>query len=177
MNTLIAVVLGAANFFLGYKYYAQPIDKNIVKSDPKKATPAKMYMDGVDFSPASRNVLYGFQFKSIAAAGPITGVITAALLWGWLPALIWLLLGVTFIGWVQDYAAMMMSARRDGDSLSATAHKLMTPTSRKILLVFIFCYLLVIAGAFGNLVSGVLASRATVPLGIVVLALAGLLGG
>ena len=78
MNTLIAVVLGAANFFLGYKYYAQPIDKNIIKADPKKATPAKMYMDGVDFSPANRNVLYGFQFKSIAAAGPITGVITAA---------------------------------------------------------------------------------------------------
>ena len=72
---------------------------------------------------------------------------------------------------------MMMSARRDGDSLSATAHKLMSPTSRKILLIFIFFYLLVIAGAFGNLVSGVLASRATVPLGIVVLALAGLLGG
>jgi carbon starvation protein len=177
MNTVIAVVLGAATFFVGYKYYAQRIDRDIIKSDPKKATPAKMYMDGVDFSPANRNVLYGFQFKSIAAAGPITGVITAALLWGWLPALIWLLLGVTFIGWVQDYAAMMMSVRRDGDSLSATAHKLMSPTSRSILLVFIFCYLIVIAGAFGNLVSGVLASRATVPLGIVVLALAGLLGG
>ncbi len=176
MNTLFAVIAGALTFFFGYQY-AHRIDKDIVKSDPKKATPAKMYMDGVDFSPASRNVLYGFQFKSIAAAGPITGVITAALLWGWLPALIWLIVGVFFIGWVQDYGAMMMSTRRDGDSLSATAHKLMSPTSRTILLVFIFCYLLVIAGAFGNLVSGVLASRAAVPLGIIVLALAGLLGG
>jgi carbon starvation protein len=124
MNTLIAVVLGAATFYLGYQY-ATRIDKTIIKSDPKKATPAKMYMDGVDFSPASRNVLYGFQFKSIAASGPIVGTITAASLWGWLPALVWLLLGVSFIGWVQDYATMMMSARRDGDSLSATAHKLM----------------------------------------------------
>ncbi|MDP3045890.1 MAG: carbon starvation CstA family protein [Chloroflexota bacterium] len=177
MNTLIAVVLGAATFFVGYKYYAQRIDRDIIKADPKKATPAKMYMDGVDFSPASRNVLYGFQFKSIAASGPIVGTITAAALWGWLPALIWLLLGVTFIGWVQDYSAMMMSARRDGDSLSATAHKLMSPTSRTILLIFIFIYLLIIAGAFGNLLSGIFASTPSVPLGIVVLALAGVLAG
>jgi carbon starvation protein len=176
MNTLIAVVLGAATFYLGYQY-ATRIDKTIIKSDPKKATPAKMYMDGVDFSPASRNVLYGFQFKSIAASGPIVGTITAASLWGWLPALIWLLLGVTFIGWVQDYATMMMSARRDGDSLSATAHKLMSPTSRTILLIFIFVYLLIIAGAFGNMLAGIFATTSTVPLGIVMLLLAGLLGG
>jgi carbon starvation protein len=177
MNTLIAVILGAATFFVGYKYYASPIDKNIMKADPKKATPAKMYMDGVDFAPASRNVLYGFQFKSIAASGPIVGTILAANLWGWLPALIWLLLGVTFIGWVQDYAAMMMSVRRDGDSLSATAHKLMSPTSRSILLIFIFVYLLIIAGAFGNMLAGIFATTPSVPFGILVLALAGLLGG
>ena len=176
MNTLIAVVLGAATFYLGYQY-ATRVDKDVIKADPKKATPAKMYMDGVDFSPASRNVLYGFQFKSIAAAGPIVGVITAASLWGWLPALIWLLLGVSFIGWVQDYTAMMMSTRRDGDSLSATAHKLMSPTSRTILLIFIFIYVLVIAGAFGNLVSNTFSSNPSVPLGIITLAIAGLLGG
>jgi carbon starvation protein len=176
MNTLFAVVAGALTFFVGYQY-AIRIDKNVIKSDPKKATPAKMYMDGVDFSPASRNVLYGFQFKSIAASGPIVGTITAATLWGWLPALVWLIVGVTFIGWVQDYAAMMMSARRDGDSLSATAHKLMSPASRQILLVFIFIYLLIIAGAFGNLLAGVFVSTPSVPVGIFVLVLAGLLGG
>jgi carbon starvation protein len=176
MNTLFALALGAGTFYLGHNYYAKKIDQKIMKADPKRITPARMYMDGVDFSPASRYVLYGFQFKSIAAAGPIVGVIAAVSLWGWLPALLWLLLGVTFIGWVQDYSSMMMSVRRDGDSLSATAHKLISPGSRTILLIFIFAYLLVVAGAFGNLMASVFSSTSSVPLGIVVLMLAGFLG-
>jgi len=176
MNTLIALIVGAATFYLGYSFYAKRIDEKIIKSDPKKATPAKMYMDGVDFSPASRNILYGYQFKSVAAAGPIVGAITAAGLWGWLPALLWLILGVTFVGWVQDYSAMMMAARRDGDSISAIAYKLVSPRSRTILLIFLFLYLLLISGAFGNLIAGALLNP-TIPLGITMLALAGLLGG
>jgi carbon starvation protein len=158
-------------------FYARRIDAQIIKADPKKATPAKMYMDGVDFSPTDRNVLYGYQFKSIAAAGPIVGAITAANLWGWLPALLWLLAGVSFIGWVQDYGAMIMAVRRDGDSLTAIAHKLISPRTRTILLLFIFVYLLMILGAFGNLLAGALNGNPSVPLGIVVLALAGVLAG
>jgi carbon starvation protein len=174
---LIALVLGVVVIYLGYMFYARRIDAQIIKADPKKATPAKMYMDGVDFSPTDRNVLYGYQFKSIAAAGPIVGAITAATLWGWLPALLWLLLGVSLIGWVQDYSAMMMTVRRDGDSLTAIAHKLISPRTRTILLIFIFVYLLAIAGAFGNLLAGALNGNPSVPLGIIVLALAGLLAG
>ena len=97
MNTLWIVVIAAVIIYLAYNFYAKQIDKNVIKADPKKATPAKMYMDGVDFMPTSRNVLYGYHFKSIAAAGPIVGVITAANLWGWLPALLWLMIGVSFI--------------------------------------------------------------------------------
>jgi carbon starvation protein len=174
---LIALVLGVVVIYLGYMFYARRIDAQIIKADPKKATPAKMYMDGVDFSPTDRNVLYGYQFKSIAAAGPIVGAITAANLWGWLPALLWLLAGVSFIGWVQDYGAMIMAVRRDGDSLTAIAHKLISPRTRTILLLFIFVYLLMILGAFGNLLAGALNGNPSVPLGIVVLALAGVLAG
>jgi carbon starvation protein len=134
-------------------------------------------MDGVDFSPTDRNVLYGYQFKSIAAAGPIVGAITAANLWGWLPALVWLLAGVTLIGWVQDYGAMMMAVRKDGDSLTAIAHKLISPRTRTILLLFIFVYILMILGAFGNLLAGALNGNPSVPLGIVMLAVAGMLAG
>jgi len=172
MNTLIALVIGVVVIYLGYVYYAKRVDAQIIKADPKKATPAKMYMDGVDFSPTDRNVLYGYQFKSIAAAGPIVGAITAANLWGWLPALLWLLAGVSLIGWVQDYGAMMMAVRKDGDSLTAIAHKLISPRTRTILLLFIFVYLLMILGAFGNLLAGALNSNPSVPLGIIVLALA-----
>lgn len=177
MNTLIALILGLLVIYLGYTFYAKRVDAQIIQSDPKRATPAKLYMDGVDFSPTDRNVLYGYQFKSIAAAGPIVGAITAAALWGWLPALLWLLLGVTFIGWVQDYSAIMMTVRKDGDSITAIAHRLISPRTRTILLIFIFFYLLMIVGAFGNLLAGTLVGNPSVPLGIVVLALAGLLGG
>jgi carbon starvation protein len=177
MNTLIALILGVLVFYLAYTFYAKRIDAQIIKADSKKATPAKMYMDGVDFTPTDRNVLYGYQFKSIAAAGPIVGAITAGALWGWLPAILWLFLGVSFIGWVQDYSSMMMTVRKDGDSLSAIAHKLVSPRTRTILLIFIFFYLLMVVGAFGNLLAGVLVGNASVPLGIVMLAVAGVLAG
>ncbi|MCI0477718.1 MAG: carbon starvation protein A, partial [Anaerolineales bacterium] len=109
--------------------------------------------------------------------GPIVGAITAANLWGWLPALLWLLAGVTLIGWVQDYGAMMMAVRKDGDSLTAIAHKLISPRTRTILLLFIFVYILMILGAFGNLLAGALNGNPSVPLGIVMLAVAGMLAG
>jgi carbon starvation protein len=177
MNTLIALIVGLLVVYLGYTFYAKRVDARIIQADPKRVTPARMYMDGVDFAPADRNVLYGYQFKSIAAAGPIVGAITAAALWGWLPALLWLFIGVTFIGWVQDYSAIMMTVRKDGDSITAIAHRLISPRTRSILLIFIFFYLLMIVGAFGNLLAGTLVSNPSVPLGIIVLGLAGLIGG
>jgi carbon starvation protein len=123
MNTLWVVLVGGVMLYLIYTLYARRIDKEIIQSDAKKATPAKMYMDGVDFMPTNRNVLYGYHFKSITAAGPIIGVILAASIWGWLPAILWLILGVTFIGWASDYSAIMLSVRNDGNSLSAVAYR------------------------------------------------------
>ena len=175
-NTLVAIIIGIVAIFIGYNVYARRIDRNVIQSNANRATPAKMYMDGVDFMPTSRNVLYGYHFKSIAAAGPIVGAITAAALWGWLPSLIWLVLGVMFMGWASDYSAIAVSVRNDGNSLSAIAHKLIAPRTRTVLFVFIFFYLLLVAGAFGTLVATVL-NTPSVPLGIIALALFGLLAG
>jgi carbon starvation protein len=177
MNTLYIVIVGAITIYLAYNFYAKRVDRNVIKSDAKKATPARMYMDGVDFMPTSKNVLYGYHFKSIAAAGPIVGVITAANLWGWLPSLIWLVLGVSFIGWASDYSAIMVSVRNDGNSLSAISHKLIAPRTRMILFTFIFFYLLLIAGAFMGIMAAILSARADVPFGIIMLAVMGLLAG
>jgi carbon starvation protein len=173
---LVAIIIGIVAIFVGYNFYARRIDKNVIQANAKRATPAKMYMDGVDFMPTSRNVLYGYHFKSIAAAGPIVGAITAAALWGWLPSLLWLVLGVMFMGWASDYSAIAVSVRNDGNSLSAIAHKLIAPRTRTVLFVFIFFYLLLVAGAFGTLVATVL-NTPTVPLGIIALAGFGLLAG
>ncbi|HZM23852.1 MAG TPA: carbon starvation CstA family protein, partial [Anaerolineales bacterium] len=157
MNTLWVVVIAVVVIYLAYNYYAKQIDRNVIQADAKKATPAKMYMDGVDFMPTSRNVLYGYHFKSIAAAGPIVGVITAANIWGWLPAILWLMIGVSFIGWASDYSAIMLAVRNDGNSMSAVSHKLIAPRTRTILFVFIFFYLLLVAGAFVGILAAILA--------------------
>ncbi len=176
MNTVFVLFIGAVALFLGYRVYARTIDRDIVQSDAKKATPAKMYMDGVDFMPASRNVLFGYQFKSIAALGPITGPI-AAVQWGWLPALVWIILGTFFIGWVQDYGAMIMGVRRDGDTLAASSYKLVSPRARSILMLFVYFYLLLIMGAFGNLVGKSLMANPRVPFGMIAVTLMGILAG
>jgi carbon starvation protein len=177
MSSLWVVVIGAVVIYLAYNYYARRIDRAVIQSDPKRATPATMYMDGADFMPTSRFVLYGYHFKSIAAAGPIVGVITAANLWGWLPSILWLMIGVTFIGWASDYSAIMMSVRNDGNSLSAISHRLISPRTRTILFVFIFFYLLLIGSAFVGIMAAVLDARPDVPFGILVLAAMGMLGG
>ncbi len=177
MNTLWIVVLATIVIYVAYNFYAKRIDREIIQSDAKKATPAKMYMDGVDFMPTSRNVLYGYHFKSIAAAGPIVGPITAANIWGWVPALLWLLIGVSFIGWVSDYSAIMVAVRNDGNSLSAISHRLIAPRTRTILFTFIFFYLLLVAGAFMGIMSALMAARPDVPFGILMLGIMGFLAG
>ncbi|HUJ01625.1 MAG TPA: carbon starvation CstA family protein [Usitatibacter sp.] len=177
MNTLWIVILGVVTTLLAYNLYAKRVDRNVIQSDSRRATPARMYMDGVDFMPTSRNVLFGYHFKAIAAAGPIVGPITAANLWGWSPALAWLILGVSFIGWVSDYSAIMVAVRNDGNSLSAISHKLIAPRTRTILFVFIFFYLMLLAGAFIGILAATLSARPDVPLGILMLALMGLLAG
>ncbi len=177
MNTLWIVLIAAVIIYLAYNFYAKVVDRDIIQADVKKATPAKMYMDGVDFMPTNRNVLFGYHFKSIAAAGPIVGVITAANLWGWLPSLLWLMIGVSFIGWASDYSAIVVAVRNDGNSLSAISHKLIAPRTRNIMFVFIFFYLLLVAGAFLGIMAALMAARPDVPFGIVMLGVMGFLAG
>ncbi|MFA5901395.1 MAG: carbon starvation CstA family protein [Hyphomicrobium sp.] len=177
MNSFWIVVISVVTIYLAYNFYARWIDRSVIESDAKRATPARMYMDGVDFMPTSRNVLFGYHFKAIAAAGPIVGPITAANLWGWAPSLAWLIVGVSFIGWVSDYSAIMVAVRNDGNSLSAIAHRLIAPRTRTILFIFIFFYLMLLAGAFIGILAAILSARPDVPFGIVVLGLMGLLAG
>jgi carbon starvation protein len=177
MNALLIVLLAVIVQPIVFKFYASRVDRDVIQADRSRATPAKMYMDGVDFMPTNRSVLAGYHFKSIAAAGPIVGVITATNLWGWVPAMLWLILGVSFIGWVSDYSALVVAVRNDGNSLSAIAHRLIAPRTRLILFVFIFFYLLLVAGAFTGIMAATMDARPDTPLGIIMLAVMGLLGG
>jgi len=176
MNSVVVLILGLVVAFIGYRFYAKHIDSKIIKSDPKRATPAKMYMDGVEFMPTSKNILFGYQFKSIAGAAPIIGPIIA-IQWGWLPALIWILAGTFFIGWVQDYSSAMVAMRNDGASFGGLSHKLISPRARVILLAFIYFYLLLIAGAFGNVVVSTTVALKAAPMAWLFLTIGGILAG
>ena len=176
MNAILVLLLAAVGIAVGYGVYAKSIDRRIIQPDPNRTTPAKMYMDGVDFTPASRNVLFGYQFKSIAALGPITGPIIAVQ-WGWLPALIWIMAGTFFIGWVQDYASAVVAMREEGKTFGALSYSLISPRARNLLLIFIYFYLWLIMGAFGTLVGFSLMTQPGIPLGVILVVLLGMLAG
>jgi carbon starvation protein len=176
MNALVVLILSGLGIAIGYGVYAKSIDRRIIQPDDSKATPATMYMDGVDFTPANRNVLFGYQFKSVAALGPILGPIVAVR-WGWLPALLWVIFGTFFIGWVQDYASIVLGVREEGQSFGALSYRLVSPRARSILLIFIYAYLLLIMGAFGKTVGYDLMTKGAVPFGVLGAIGAGLLAG
>lgn len=176
MNSIFVLVLGFIVAFVGYRFYAKHIDSKVLKADSKRMTPAKMYMDGVEFMPTSKNILFGYQFKSIAGAAPIIGPIIA-IQWGWLPALLWILGGSLFIGWVQDYSSAMIAMRNDGASFGGLSHRLISPRARVILLSFIYFYLLLIAGAFGNVVVSTAITLKAAPMAWLFLTLGGILAG
>jgi carbon starvation protein len=176
MNSLWVLLWWVVIVVIGYWVYARHVAKNIFGVDPNRATPAKMYMDGVDFMPANKNILYGFQLNSIAGAAPIIGPIVA-LQWGWLPALIWLGLGVFFIGWLHDFSSAMVSIRSDGETFGAISYKLISPRARKILLTFVYLYLLLVACAFGNVCAGGISGNTALPFPmLVIIAVAFLVG-
>jgi carbon starvation protein len=176
MNAVLTILLSLAGIAVGYGVYAKSLDKNVIQPDDSKATPAKMYMDGVDFTPANRNVLFGYQFKSVAALGPIVGPIVA-IRWGWLPALIWIIFGTFFIGWVQDYTSIVIGVREDGQSFGALSYRFISPRARTLLLTFIYFYLLLIMGAFGKIVGYDLMTNPGVPLGVLLVIIIGLIAG
>jgi carbon starvation protein len=175
MTSLYALILGIVWIVLVYKFYAKRIDQRVILADPKKATPAVMYMDGVEFMPANKNVLFGFQYKSICGLGPVVGAILAVN-WGWLPALLYLMLGVAFLGWIHDYSATMVGVRREGMSLGGMSYTLISPRARTLISIFIYFNLMLSFGAFALLIAGNL-TLPHGPLGVILWVLMGILCG
>jgi len=136
------IVYGAA-----YYFYARWYDKKEWAPDPKRTTPAHMYMDGIEFFPTSKYVLFGFQFKGIAALGPILGPFVGVH-FGFIPALIWLLVGNFFIGWIHDYSALFMSVRNEGKTMGPLTYELISPRARTGLIGFLLFYLILITSVF-----------------------------
>ena len=153
LNTpFLWVVITIAIYIVAYMGYGKWVDRKVWKSDAKRTTPAHMYMDGVEFFPVSRYVLWGYQFKSVAALGPILGPFIG-IAFGWLPALIWIIAGNFFIGWLQDYGSLMLSVRKDGRSFGPITYEFTGAKGRRNLLAFVLFYLIIISATFIALIA------------------------
>ncbi len=143
----IFIGVGLAIYIVGYLLYARYVDRNVWSPNPNVKTPAHMYMDGIEFFPTSKSVLFGFQFKSIAALGPISGPFIA-LVFGWLPAFLWIIFGTFFIGWIHDYTSVMITVRSEGESFGPITYRMVGSRARKGLMGFIIFYLILVMSVF-----------------------------
>ena len=176
MYPAVFVLLGIIVYAIAYFVYGKWYDKTAWQPDPKKPTPAHVYMDGIEFFPANKYVLYGFQFKGIAGLGPILGPFVA-LTYGWIPALIWILLGNFFIGWLHDYSAIMLTVRNEGKTMGPLTYELISPRARNALLGFLLFYLILITAVFVFLCGVFFLSYPASVLGTFFVVLAGIISG
>ena len=147
MMILAVVVLGGAYLIYG-RYLAKKWGV-----DPEAKTPAYELEDGVDYVPADTNVVFGHQFASIAGAGPINGPIQAAM-FGWLPVMLWILLGGVFFGAVQDFSAMFASVKNKGRSIGYIIELYIGTLGKRLFLLFTWLFSILVVAAFADIVAG-----------------------
>ena len=147
MMVIALVVLGGA-----YLLYGRYLQKKW-GIDPNAKTPAYELEDGVDYVPADTNVVFGHQFASIAGAGPINGPIQAAV-FGWLPVLLWILIGGVFFGAVQDFAAMYASVKNKGRTIGYIIEEYIGKLGKKLFLLFCWLFCILVVAAFADVVAG-----------------------
>ena len=152
MNTLVIVLIAAVVLVAAYLLYGRWLAKKR-GIDPKAQTPAVKYNDGKDYVPTNGWTVFSHQFSSIAGAGPVTGAIQAAA-FGWLPVLLWVLLGGVFFGAVTDFGALYASVKNDGKSMGVLIEKYIGKTGRKLFLLFCWLFTLLVIAAFADMVAG-----------------------
>jgi len=148
MNSLIVVLISVLAYWAGYRFYANKL-VNLWQIDPKRKTPATTKFDGLDYVPAKNwLVLFGHHFASISGAGPIVGPVIAVGLWGWGPALIWVILGTIFIGGVHDFANLITSVREGGSSVADIATNAISRRAKIIFSLFVWLALILVIAVF-----------------------------
>ncbi len=149
MNVVVIFLVSLVWLLLGYYFYGKKrIQKNLAEPLDQKPTPAHALKDGVDFYPAVTPVLFGHHFSSIAGAGPIVGPILAVALFGWGPAVLWMLLAGVFIGAVHDYLSLIISVRHDGISIPDTAEQYMSKKAKILFSIFVWLALVMVVAVF-----------------------------
>ncbi len=152
MNALSIAVVTCIAYIVAYRYYSRFLGRRVLSLDPARRTPASEYEDGVDFVPTKRVILFGHHFASIAGLGPILGP-AIAVIWGWLPAVLWILLGSIFLGCVHDMTTLFVSLRNRGRSIGDVTSSLVGPRARILFLLLIFFTLSLAMGTFVRIIA------------------------
>lgn len=155
MSAIVLLVLGLGTMFLGYYFYSRFIADKIYRLDDSRPTPAHEFEDGIDFVPTNKFVLWGHHFTSVAGAAPIVGP-AIAVIWGWLPAFLWVTLGTVFFAGVHDFGAIWASIRNRAKSVGALTGDVVGKRARAIFMIVIFLVLLMVNAVFGVVIAGLL---------------------
>ncbi len=154
METLIIALVAGFGFILAYHTYGNWLGNKIFRLSASSICPSTALRDDVDFVPTPRSIIFGHHFTSIAGTGPIVGP-AIAVMWGWLPALLWVVFGSIFVGAVHDFGSLVVSLRNQGKSVGDIAGDLISPRTRMLFLLVLFLGLTVVLAIFGLVIAAV----------------------
>jgi carbon starvation protein len=153
VSAIVLVLVAAVAFGLGYRFYSRFIAEKVFRLREGVRTPAHEFQDGVDFVPTNRYVLWGHHFTSVAGAAPIVGP-AIAVIWGWLPAFLWIVLGTVFMAGVHDAGALWASVRNRARSVGAMTEDIVGARARSVFMIVIFLLLLMVNAVFAIVIAG-----------------------
>ncbi|MGJ9403773.1 carbon starvation CstA family protein [Arthrobacter sp. KK5.5] len=160
MSSVALALIGIAMVIAGYLLYSKFLARRVFALDPSYQTPAHRYQDGVDFVPTNKYVLWGHHFTSVAGAAPIVGP-AIAVIWGWVPAVLWVTLGTVFFAGMHDLGALWASNRNKGQSIGTLSGRYIGARGRNLFLVIVFLVLLMVNAAFATVISNLLVATPT----------------
>lgn len=154
METLLIAILAGVGFIIAYNTYGRWLGGKIFELSAKAVCPSEQVNDGVDYVPTDKSVVFGHHFTSIAGTGPIVGP-AIAVMWGWVPALLWVVLGSIFIGAVHDFGSLVVSLRNRGQTVGEIAGRVMNRRVRLLFLFILFMALTIVLAIFGLVIAAV----------------------
>ena len=152
MSALLIMVVSFIGYILMYKFYGRFIGSRIFKLKEGTKVPAKEFEDGVDFVPTKKEIIFGHHYTSIAGTGPIVGP-AIAIIWGWVPALIWIFVGSIIMGAVHDFGSLVISMRNQGKSISEYTGKYISPRTRFLFFLVVFLELWIVIAVFAMVIA------------------------
>ena len=151
MNSLLLTVLAALGYIVAYHTYGRFLGRKLFRISDKQLMPSKEFNDGIDYVPSKKNIIFGHHFTTIAGLGPIVGP-AIGIIWGWLPAFLWVFLGAIFMGGFHDFATLVISGRNKGKSIGDLTGNIISPSTRYVFQFIIQLMLLILLAVFAMIV-------------------------